>query len=103
AVIFTRMENFSYAIDSRTITPNQIFVALAGAKVDGHSFVPEVLARGCAGVMIAQDKQEILQSIDQKLLHNKQIIIVPDPHSALVQRAAEWRAQFTKPVIAITG
>ena len=39
------------AYDSRRITPGRLFVAIRGLKTDGHRFIPEVLARGAAGVV----------------------------------------------------
>ncbi len=39
------------AIDSRAVEPGGLFVALPGARVDGHDFIPQALARGAAGVL----------------------------------------------------
>jgi UDP-N-acetylmuramoyl-tripeptide--D-alanyl-D-alanine ligase len=41
------------SIDTRTIEPGDLFVALAGAR-DGHDFVPEALAKGAAGVLASR-------------------------------------------------
>ena len=49
------------------------------------------------------DKQPILQGIDANALKKLCIILVPDPHQALLKLAAAWREQFTYPVIGITG
>lgn len=37
--------------DSRTILPGQLFVALVGAKSDGHEFAAEASSRGAAAVL----------------------------------------------------
>ena len=37
------------SIDTRTLAPNDLFVALKGDGRDGHAFVAEAFARGAAG------------------------------------------------------
>ncbi len=39
------------SLDSRAIEPGNLFVALQGASVDGHQFIPQALARGAAVVV----------------------------------------------------
>ena len=46
--------NISFSIDSRTIKPGQFFVAIKGARDDGHFFLPDALARGAAGIIISR-------------------------------------------------
>ncbi|RAK51290.1 UDP-N-acetylmuramoyl-tripeptide--D-alanyl-D-alanine ligase [Phenylobacterium deserti] len=41
------------SIDTRTIEPGDLFVALAGVR-DGHEFVEQALAKGAAGVLATQ-------------------------------------------------
>jgi UDP-N-acetylmuramoyl-tripeptide--D-alanyl-D-alanine ligase len=43
-------------IDSRTIDPDGLFVAIAGESHDGHRFVADVLDRGVRGVVVADDQ-----------------------------------------------
>lgn len=38
--------------DSRRLDPGQVFVAVRGARVDGHAFVSQALERGAAGVIV---------------------------------------------------
>lgn len=40
------------SIDTRTLSPGDLFVALVGDGRDGHAFVPEALAKGAAGAMV---------------------------------------------------
>ena len=42
------------SIDSRTVAPGELFVALVGENGDGHAHVADALARGAAGAMVAQ-------------------------------------------------
>lgn len=41
--------------DSRAVTPGALFAAIAGARVDGHDFVPSVLEAGAVGVLVTQE------------------------------------------------
>jgi UDP-N-acetylmuramoyl-tripeptide--D-alanyl-D-alanine ligase len=42
------------SIDTRTLEPGDLFVALAGAR-DGHEFVAQALAKGAAGALTTRD------------------------------------------------
>lgn len=42
------------SIDSRTVAPGDLFVALAGPNFDAHDFVADALARGAAAAMVAR-------------------------------------------------
>jgi UDP-N-acetylmuramoyl-tripeptide--D-alanyl-D-alanine ligase len=42
------------SIDTRTLEPGDLFVALAGAR-DGHEFVAQAMAKGAAGALVSQD------------------------------------------------
>ncbi|HKW54786.1 MAG TPA: Mur ligase domain-containing protein, partial [Stellaceae bacterium] len=42
------------SIDSRTVAPGDLFIALAGPKFDGHDFVAMALERGAAAALVAR-------------------------------------------------
>jgi UDP-N-acetylmuramoyl-tripeptide--D-alanyl-D-alanine ligase len=42
------------SIDTRTLEPGDLFVALAGVR-DGHEFVAQALAKGAAGALVARE------------------------------------------------
>jgi UDP-N-acetylmuramoyl-tripeptide--D-alanyl-D-alanine ligase len=42
------------SIDTRTLEPGDLFVALAGVR-DGHEFVAQALAKGASGALVSQD------------------------------------------------
>lgn len=92
-----------FSIDSRTIKPGELFVALPGAHVDGHDFVNDALKKGASGLLIAYDKQQVLPVLDRMTLKKKLVIVVPDTLKALCSLATAWRSQFDYPVIAVTG
>ncbi|MGH8407501.1 MAG: Mur ligase domain-containing protein, partial [Pseudomonas sp.] len=81
------------SIDSRTIKPGQLFVALAGPSFDGHDYLNDVAAKGAVGALV---QREVADSTLPQLL-------VADTRLALGQLGALNRAAFTKPVAAITG
>lgn len=43
-------------IDSRSVTPGCLFVAVRGERLDGHQFIAQAVAGGCGGVLIERDK-----------------------------------------------
>jgi UDP-N-acetylmuramoyl-tripeptide--D-alanyl-D-alanine ligase len=96
-------ETISFSIDTRTLQQGDIFVALPGEQVDGHDFIAQALTNGAAGLLINAQKKELLNTINKKLLANKLIMLVPDTLKAFLDLAAAWRAQFSYPVVAITG
>jgi len=82
------------SIDSRAITPSQVFVALTGPRFDGHDYLDQVAAKGAVGALV---EREIPGSSLPQL-------IVGDTRKALAQLGAMNRNAFIdKPVAAITG
>ncbi|HMD90973.1 MAG TPA: Mur ligase domain-containing protein, partial [Anaerolineaceae bacterium] len=47
------------ALDSRTVQPGQVFVALVGGNVDGHLFIPAAVERGAVAVIGSQPVSDI--------------------------------------------
>ncbi|HWB58845.1 MAG TPA: UDP-N-acetylmuramyl-tripeptide synthetase, partial [Chthoniobacteraceae bacterium] len=45
----------SVTYDSRAVQPGGLFVALRGEKTDGHHFIPQVLEKGAAAVVVEED------------------------------------------------
>ena len=79
--------------DSRSLQPGDLFVALRGAHFDGGSFAAQAMQQGAVGVVLARAQApEIMQAIR-----------VDDTRLALGRLAANWRARFTLPVVAVTG
>jgi UDP-N-acetylmuramoyl-tripeptide--D-alanyl-D-alanine ligase len=79
------------SIDSRTLQPGQIYVAIRREK-DGHDFIADALQKGAAAVLVDHDCHLAVPQI-----------IVPDTLKALGQLAHVWREQFHLPIIALTG
>src|SRR5262245_4211624 len=45
-------EPAGFALDSRAIKADELFVAIPGARVDGHQFIREVCERGACAAMV---------------------------------------------------
>lgn len=88
-----------FSIDSRSLTPGQVFVALKGEHVDGHRFVADAARRG-ASLAIVADRAAINPASPPDL----PILQVHDPIAALARLASEYRRTLTKTlVVGVTG
>jgi UDP-N-acetylmuramoyl-tripeptide--D-alanyl-D-alanine ligase len=87
------------AVDSRLVRPDELFVALAGERTDGHRFLTEAVAAGAAGLLVAREPAPaILEAIGDVT-----VVVVSDPLAALQAIAAGWRARFSPLVVGVTG
>ena len=84
--------------DTRTLKPGDLFVALRGERFDATDFLAQAKAQGAVAV-ICQGEQAA-EKLAQAGLPGW---VVPDAKQALAQLATHWRAQFTLPLIAVTG
>ncbi len=85
------------SIDTRTLAPGDLFVALLGEGRDGHAFVAEALGKGAAGAMVHTPA-----SSDQP------VILVDDTLAGLTRLGGFARARFgaanpAGKLVAITG
>jgi len=83
--------------DSRTLAPGALFVALRGERFDGHRFLDVARERGAAAAMVDLDSSTTAETARLPLL------VVGDTRLALGRLAAQWRARFDIPLIAVTG
>jgi UDP-N-acetylmuramoyl-tripeptide--D-alanyl-D-alanine ligase len=86
--------------DSRAVASGDLFVALQGERFDGSTFVAGAIQSGAVAAMVNADRIEALSPI---LNPELSILLVEDTRLALGRLAAHWRAQFTIPVVAVTG
>ena len=92
-VAFTRVHT-----DTRTLEAGDLFVALKGEHFDGNDFLAEAKARGAVAALCqGHDAPARLQAADLPGL------VVADAKLALAELATRWRAQFTLPLIGVTG
>ncbi len=79
-----------FATDSREAGPGIAFLAIKGARVDGHDFATEVISAG-SPVMVVE--REV----------NAPYILVSNLISALAKAGNTLRKQFDGPVVGVTG
>jgi UDP-N-acetylmuramoyl-tripeptide--D-alanyl-D-alanine ligase len=80
--------------DTRTLKPGDIYIAIKGAAHDGHSFVPQAVEKGAAGIIVEREFPDI---------GNVPQMIVDDTMEALWALAAGVRRHWAGTVIGITG
>ncbi len=77
------------SIDTRTVKPGDLFVALQGAR-DGHDFVAAALEKGAAGALVSRDMPG-------------HVLVVEDTLAALGRLGAAARARSAAKIVAVTG
>lgn len=85
-----------YSIDSRTVQPGELFIAVKGERLDGHDFVDEALELGACAAIVRKDH---LSGYRQKA----RLVAVDDTLIALQRLATSARRLWGKPLIGITG
>lgn len=87
----------SVSTDTRTIRKNSLYVAIKGARFDGHKFVDDAINKGASAILINKRKLNNYDHI------NIPIITVPDTIKAYGELAHVWRSKLKAKVISITG
>ncbi|MFX0545552.1 UDP-N-acetylmuramoyl-tripeptide--D-alanyl-D-alanine ligase [Roseovarius sp. S1116L3] len=82
------------SIDTRTLSPGDIFVALAAAR-DGHEFVAQALKAGAAAALVSR--------VPEGVGEDAPLLIVPDVLEALGAMGRAGRARTEARVVAVTG
>jgi len=99
-------------IDSRTLIPGSMFVALKGESVDGHDYVRNAFENGASFALIDRPVDPQIRVIDCRseseidLDQEVEIpfcLLVDDALDALQRVAGEWRKRLNLRVIGITG
>lgn len=79
-----------FALDSREARPGDLFLAIKGARVDGHDFVSAALERGAVASLAEREVEG-------------PHVLVPNLVDALARMALHIRETFNGPVVGITG
>jgi UDP-N-acetylmuramoyl-tripeptide--D-alanyl-D-alanine ligase len=88
-------DNLSFqgiSIDTRTLTPQNLFVAVQGEQFDGHDYLSRAHEKGAVAALVNR-------KIDSPLPQ----LIVPDTLIALGKITENWRHRFSLPLIGVTG
>lgn len=88
----------SYSIDSRTLVPGSLFVALRGPHHDGHAFVSQALERGATGAIV---ERAFFERAAPEVAGRS--IPVPDTARALQRLAQSVRRKWGQRLIGVTG
>jgi UDP-N-acetylmuramoyl-tripeptide--D-alanyl-D-alanine ligase len=83
------------SIDTRTLQPGDLFVALIGDRGDGHQYVADALLKGAVGALIHR--------VPPTMPRDAPLFLVRDTLQGLRALAAYARARFTGRLAAITG
>lgn len=80
------------SIDTRSLQPNNLFIAIAGERMDGHDFIEEAYKKGASAAIVSRHIESPLPQL-----------LVKDTTLALGKLGAAWRDHFHAPIVAITG
>ena len=83
----------SVVIDSRKAKEGSLFIALPGEKVDGHSFIPEVVKSGALCIISEKKLSKDLEPY----------ILVDSSKKAFIEFAKYLRGQLDIKVVGVTG
>ncbi len=84
-----------YSIDSRTLNPGDLFIAIAGERFDGHNYVQAALEKGAVGAIVEAGKHVAGDPL--------RLLEVEDSIKALQLLGAAARRLWGKPLLAVTG
>ena len=79
--------------DNREVEPGNLFIAIKGERVDGHSFIEDAFRRGAIAVLSEQELRDSLGPY----------ILVSSTTEAMKKLAAFYRESLSIPVVGITG
>ena len=92
------------SLDTRSLQPGDLFLALQGDRFDGHDFVATALSRGAVGAIVLDSYDVSGIALKRGSKRAQPFILgVSDPLYAYQQLAAYHRSRFQIPVVAVTG
>ena len=102
---FSNVTGFSsVAIDSRAVKQGGLFIALAGASLDGHDFVTRAFEAGAQAAMVESSKLEKFDLVKTAQKMNRQLIAVENTLKGFQDSARVYLEKFSNLLkIGITG
>jgi len=85
-----------YSIDSRSLSPGELFFAVKGERMDGHDFVRQALEKGAVAAVVCNDQLARYPAIAQ-------LLTVPDTLVGLQTLGSAVRRLWGKPLVGVTG
>lgn len=83
------------SIDSRTVAPGDLFIAIRGDNSDGHAYVQDALAKGAAAAMVAEDWPDAPADAP--------LIVVGNTDTGMADLARAARKRTKARIVGITG
>jgi UDP-N-acetylmuramoyl-tripeptide--D-alanyl-D-alanine ligase len=83
------------SIDSRTVKPGDLFIALTGPNFDGHAYAAKALVGGAAAVLVSHRPDD--------LPADAPVLMVEDTFAALQDLGSVARLRTRARVVAVTG
>jgi UDP-N-acetylmuramoyl-tripeptide--D-alanyl-D-alanine ligase len=92
------------SLDTRSLQPGDLFLALRGDRFDGHDFVATALSHGAVGAIVLDSYDVSGLALKRGSKRTRPFILgVSDPLSAYQRLASYHRSRFHIPVVAVTG
>jgi len=85
----------SVSTDTRTVTANDLFIALKGDKYDAHDFISQAFDKKCKAVVVSDNSIVVPEDVT--------VVLVDDTLKALGDIAGYYRKKMGFRVIAVTG
>ena len=86
------VEFSTVSIDTRTLKPGDLFIAINGERFDGHDFVSQAAAAGACAAVVERELEFPLPQV-----------VVADARIALGRLGAAWRNSSPARVVGLTG
>ena len=86
------------SIDSRSVSPGALFIAIKGEKNDGHDYILQAIKSGAGSLLIQYDYPLINQ-----IPGDVPYVAVKDSHQAMITLAKKYRDSLDAKFAAITG
>jgi UDP-N-acetylmuramoyl-tripeptide--D-alanyl-D-alanine ligase len=80
------------SIDTRTLKPGNLYLAITGQQFDGHDFVAQAEQAGAVVLLVSKPANSTLPQI-----------LVEDSHLALAELAGYWRNTLSVKIAGVTG
>lgn len=80
------------SIDTRTITPGCLFIALKGENFDGHNFIEKAFEAGAVAVVSSKAMPQY-----------ENVVVVKDTSKALIDLARFYKSRFSAFTVGVTG
>lgn len=101
---WTKQRIRQISLDSRSVGPGDLFIAIKGDRLDGHDFVAGALARGAVGVIVHDAFRSDRVTVARRSKRWPPFVLgVRDPLFAYQQLATHHRSRFDIPLVAVTG